>query len=82
MKRVDEARKKLAWALEHQRSTFHAEIGDGFLNAYQSPIRFTKEEKVCNVAVDFGWVDDCIPESGYITPELRGLLKEVERELG
>jgi hypothetical protein len=33
------------------------------------------------VAVDFGWVEDCLPKSGYVTPELRGLLKEVEREL-
>jgi hypothetical protein len=77
----DVVRTKLAWALMRENVTFQAEIRDDTFSTFQSRITFAIGLKRRNVALPLEWLDDCDPERDYVTPELRGLLREVEREL-
>ncbi len=81
MSSIEEARRKLDWALRRRGVAVQAEIDSGFLNTYESLVKFTKGDKECVVAISLDWVDDCDPDSDYITPELHGLLGDVEGQL-
>lgn len=81
MGRLGEAMKKLQWCLEREKVDLEARIdGEHFdKNGYR--VSFHKLENVMKAIVPYPWLDDCIPDEGLVTGEMRGLLKRLRRIL-
>lgn len=70
MFRLEEARKKLAWALKHLRANVDANIVDRVVEGYK--IQFRKNDKApITKTVDEAVVDDCYPAADYIPAKLK-----------
>lgn len=79
--KLDEAKRKVAWACQHVRATFQAEVDPEFVEAQEVdfPIRFRKGGRVYTpTGIRQSWVGRCDPDKDYIHPGLALALRQVD----
>lgn len=78
---LQEAQVKLGWCIAKMGYDPVGTVQGRDMDRCTYRIMFTHQGKILGVSVEYSWFDDCIPEEDYITGEMRGLLKAVNRGL-
>lgn len=77
--KLEVARRKLQGILAREGRGMTGEILREGGRGYQAVIR--EGETEAPFSIPEAWLDGCDPEKGTITPEMRGMLREVEHTL-